>query len=69
MMRPREDDAWYIDIESNKSLAVIEDVIDDVVRLYDRVDAKLSVVREHNQRIMSQIDQIVTPYKLLKAFK
>jgi len=63
------DDSWRIDISNDNSPAVIEDIIDDVVRLYDMVDAKLSVVREHNQRITSQIDQVIMPYKLLNAFK
>jgi len=69
VMDSEDDGAWRVDITYEKSPAVIEDVIDDVVRLYDRVDAKLSVVREHNQQIISQIDQIVTPHKLLKALK
>lgn len=72
IMRPREgagEDSWGIDIRSDKTPAVLEDVIDNVVKLYNMVDAKLSVVRDHNQQIISQIDQIVTPHKLLKALK
>ncbi|GAH53029.1 unnamed protein product, partial [marine sediment metagenome] len=63
------EDLWKVDITYPRSTAVIEDVIDNVVRLYDRVDAKLGIVKDYNQQIISQIDQIVTPYKLLKAFK
>lgn len=71
IMKSSEDDEdpWRIDIDNDDSPAALEDVIDSVVRLYDMVDAKLAVVREHNRRIMSQIDQVVTPYKLLNAFK
>ena len=69
VMASEDEGDWRLDITYERSPAVVEDVIDDVVRLYDMVDAKLSVVRDHNQRITSQIDQIVTPYKLLKAFK
>ncbi|MBA7629274.1 hypothetical protein ES703_36772 [subsurface metagenome] len=69
MISENDENPWNIGICYKNSPAVIEDIIDDVVRLYDRVDAKLAVVRDYNQQIMSQIDQIVTPYKLLKAFK
>lgn len=63
------EDHWSIQVDGNHSPAVIEDTIDDVVRLYDMVYAKLAVVRDHNNRITAQMDQIVTPYRLLKAFK
>ena len=69
MMTENDEDPWKVDITYERSPAVIEDVIDNVVRLYNMVDAKLSVVRDHNQQIMSQIDQIVTPHMLLKALK
>jgi len=64
-----DEEPWVVDVSYPGSPAVLEDVIDDVVRLYDRVEAKVSAVRSHNERIMSRIDQVVTPWRLLSAFK
>jgi len=69
MKSENDEDPWRIDVTNATSPAVLEDVIDNIVRIYDMVDAKLVVVKDYNERITSQIDQIVTPHKLLKALK
>ncbi len=69
MISENDEKPWSIDIGYSNAPAVIEDVIDAVVQLYDKVDTRLSVVRDYNQQLEAQIDQLATPHKLLKAFK
>lgn len=60
---------WCMDIDDIRSLIVLEDIIDYVVELYRKADVELSVVKKHNESIMSVMEELVTPWKIAKELK
>jgi hypothetical protein len=48
---------------------VFEDIISHLVDLFKKADAEVSRVRNHNEKIMEQMKQIVAPLKIANSLK
>lgn len=53
-----------INVSDTLSLVALEDVVDYVVELYEEADRRLSRRREHNERVMEEVEEVVAPYRV-----
>lgn len=58
-----------LSINSESNVAVLEDIIDDALKLYRKADSIVGKLRQHNEAIMEQMKTIAIPWKLGKEMK
>jgi len=58
-----------IQLEDESNVSIVEDLIDDLVDLFRKADAEVCKVREHNERVMKQIEDVVAPYKIVNHLR
>jgi len=58
-----------IKLEDESNVSMVEDLIDDLVDLFKKADAEVCEVREHNERVMKQIEDVVAPYKIVNHLR
>lgn len=56
-------------ITDESEASLFEDIISHMVELFKRADAEVSVVREHNEKIMEEMSRIVGPWKIANELK
>lgn len=56
-------------ITDESKAPLFEDIISCMVELFKKADAKVSVVREHNEKIMEEMERIVGPWKIANELK
>ena len=57
------------DLTDDSKASLFEDIISHIVDLFKKADAKVSVVREHNEKIMGEMARIVSPWKIANNLK
>lgn len=62
-------DGPYIELYDGANVAIIEDLIDDLAQLFKKAEAEVGKVREHNEHVMEQIEDVVAPYKIMSSLR
>jgi hypothetical protein len=57
------------ELNDEKKTPLFEDIISYLVELFKKADAQVSLVRNHNEKIMEQMKQIVAPLKIANSIK
>jgi hypothetical protein len=57
------------ELEDESKTPLFEDIVSYLVELFKKADAQVSLVRNHNQKIMEQMKQIVAPLKIANSLK
>jgi hypothetical protein len=57
------------ELNDEKKTPLFEDIISYLVDLFKKADAEVSKVRNHNEKIMEQMKQIVAPLKIADSLK
>jgi hypothetical protein len=58
-----------IDITDESEVALFEDIIDHVFKLYREAEDKVAKIRAHNEEIMERMREAVGPWKIARAIK
>lgn len=56
-------------LTDESKVSIFEDIISYMVDLFKRADAEVSVVREHNEKVMEEMARIVGPWKIANQLK
>jgi hypothetical protein len=57
------------ELEDESKTPLFEDIVSYLVELFKKADAQVSLVRNHNEKIMEQMKQIVAPMKIANSLK
>jgi len=58
-----------IHITDGVNISAVEDVVNHIVELYRRADAQIVAVREHNEKVLEEMNRIAEPWKLTNIIK
>ena len=58
-----------MDLHDESNIALLEDVIDDLIALYEDAKKQIDAIKRHNERIQREMSEVVLPWKLSKELK
>ena len=64
-----DDDSFSLSITDVENLPTFQDVIDYMVKLYNKGYEELSKIIQHNKAVMAKMNEIASVWKISKSLK